>query len=132
MVASPMRTSKRFAPLTGLAPNPAPVRGAIGVGEAGPGVRSPTTVLTSVGVFVGVAVEGTGVGVFVGVGVRVGVGVGVVTGLQAGHGGSNVTRRFVKVMAVAERMPGATFDRLAGPTGLKPGEPALTGFSETM
>jgi hypothetical protein len=84
-----------------------------------------------VAVAVGVAVDGAGVGVLVGVGVRVGVGVGVVTGLQFGHGGSNVTRRFVKVIAVAERTPGETLDWLAGPTGLNPGEPALTGFSET-
>jgi hypothetical protein len=91
-----------------------------------------TGVRVGVPVGVGVAGDGTGVaGDGTGVGVAVGVGVGVVTGLQAGHGGSTVTRRFVNVMAVAERMPGETFDWLAGPTGLKPGEPALTGFSET-
>ena len=69
-----------------------------------------TGVRVGVPVGVGVEVDGTGVGVFVGVGVAVGVGVGVVTGLQAGHGGSTVTRRFVNVMAVAERMPGETFE----------------------
>ena len=98
---------------------PPPVLGAIGVAEAaGPGVRSPTTVLTGLG-SVGVAVGGTGV--LVGVAGVVGVGVGTVgvgVGPQFTHGGSFVTLRLRKVIV----WPSGVWPPIeVGLTGLKPG-----------
>lgn len=54
----PTITSSMFVPFTAPAVHPAPVLGAIGVGVAAPGVRSPAVVLTGDGVTVGCGTVG--------------------------------------------------------------------------
>ncbi len=66
------------------------------------------------------------VGVAVG-GTVVGVGVGMIW-MQSWHGGSNVTRRFTKVIVWPL---GVWFETEVALMGANPGEAAFTGFSLT-
>ena len=76
---------------------PSPVLGAIGVGEPGPGVRSPSCVLTGVGVLGSGVFVGTGVFVAVG-GTGVFVGVGVGCWAHVVQGGSTVKSRLLRAL----------------------------------
>jgi hypothetical protein len=127
MAASPTRTSRRLERPTGLPKKPWPVLGASGVGEPGPGVRSPAVVACGVGVD-GTAVLVGGTGVLVG-GTAVLVGVGC--GPQLTHGGSVTTFRFVNATAAGTSRPGVTFETVAGVSGTKSGEFVFTGPSLT-